>query len=290
VARNRNINRNKKDKEKKKAKSLVALGVTAAISVFLAALLGVGVLMYYFAPQKSDAVTVNVPSYLGIDEKNAMSDSQFLIEKEWVESDNAQRGKVISQYPSANSARKLYRGERVTVTLRIGAGKQKNAVPDVAGRDYMSAASMLRAMGARVRTVSVYDGEGENGRVLYSLPRESTPLERGQTVTLFVKKTRVKMPVQVPDLVGKTMESACAEILQKGLLLGSVEYEYSSDEEGTVILQSLPCDVYVVHGTRIDITVGLGASDAQSESREETETQTEEGQARRHPFKFFGFG
>ena len=289
MARNRNINKNKKGKKNKKEKSLVALGVTAAISVLLAALLGVGVLTYYFAPQKSDAITVNVPSYLGMDEKNALSDSQFLIEKEWVESDNTQRGKVISQYPHANAARKLCEGDRVTVKLRIGAGKKKEVIPFVAGREYMSAASMLRAMGARVRTVSVYDGESEDGRVLYSSPRENTPLERGQMVTLFVKRARVNKPVRVPELVGKTMESACTEILQKGLLLGSVEYAYSSDEEGTVILQSVPSDVYVVHGTRIDITVGLGASDAQSESREENETQTEE-ESKRRPFKFFGFG
>ena len=56
-----------------------------------------------------------------------------------------------------------------------------------------------------------------------------------------------------------------------------------------MIFQSVPEGIYVVHGTRIDITVGLGASDAQNESREETETQTEE-QIRRYPLKFFGFG
>jgi beta-lactam-binding protein with PASTA domain len=175
-------------------------------------------------------------------------------------------------------ANKLNTGRKQTVKEGI----------DTKDLEYMSAASMLRAMGARVRTVAIYDGVGENGRVIYSSPRANTPLERGQTVTLFVKRTRVNKPVSVPDLVGKPMNDACAEILEAGLLLGTVEYAYSSDGEGTVIFQSVPEGIYVVHGTRIDITVGLGASDAQSESRED-ETQMEE-QIHRHPFKFFGFG
>ncbi len=286
MAKGRNVNKNKKGK---KPRSLVGLTVAAAASVLLAAAFAVGTLFYYFAPPVTEAVTVNVPSYIGMDEQNAVSDSQFLIEKEWVESKNAQKGKVISQYPSANAKRKLFDKERIKVTLRIGAGEEKDTIPDVSGLEYMSAASMLRAMGARVRTVAIYDGVGENGRVIYSSPRANTPLERGQTVTLFVKRTRVNKPVSVPDLVGKPMNDACAEILEAGLLLGTVEYAYSSDGEGTVIFQSVPEGIYVVHGTRIDITVGLGASDAQSESREENETQTEE-QIRRHPFKFFGFG
>ena len=107
MARKRNINRNKKAKDGKKGKSLVALAVTATVSVLLAAVFGVGVLMYYFAPQNSDTVKVNVPSYVGMREESAVSDRRFLIEKEWVESDDGHTGIVISQYPPANAARKL---------------------------------------------------------------------------------------------------------------------------------------------------------------------------------------
>ena len=296
MAKGRNINKNKQNKKGKKARSLVGLAVTSGAAVLLAVTVAALVLFYYFAPPVDETVTVNVPSYIGMDEQNAVSDSQFLVEKEWVESENAQKGKVISQHPSANAKRKLTEGERIKITLRIGAGEKKNTVPDVSGLEYMSAASMLRAMGARVRTVAIYDGVGENGRVIYSSPRANAPLERGQTVTLFVKRARANKPVLVPDLVGKPMNDACAEMLKIGLRLGNVEYAYSSDGEGTVIFQSVPDGIYVTHGTRIDITVGLGASDTDEDiidggepETEELETETE-AQSRWNPFGLFGFG
>ena len=276
--------------DKKRGAGVLALGIVAAVSAAITLLLGAAVLFYYFAPSDGGAYVVTVPDYVGKKESGIEDGGVFEIQREWIYSADVPVGVVISQTPPKDSRRKISeRRGRCPVKITVSLGEKIERVPDVVGMEYMSAAAMLRGMGAAVRSVSVYDADGEDGEVVGCSPCVSERLDVGQTVTLYVKRDRVERPIIVPNVVGRTQESACMELLALGFTVGDIEYSYSADHAaGAVISQSLPPDIHVVHGTEIDLTVSLGSSDVWDGEESETDSWGDP-QERPSPFRFFGF-
>ncbi len=275
--------KNKENKDRKGLKRLL-FGAICSVLVFVfgAAL----VFSYYFLPIQSETLTVTVPNFVGKDEVEARVDVPFVIIKEWVYSDDTPRGQVISQEPFGSARRKIDAdGGVCPITLTISLGQKTNKVPDVVGLPYMSAATALREIGARVRTVYVYDSDSESEIVLDCSPPTRSPIKAGEQVTLFVSKSRVSGSVKVPDLTGMQREDACADIMSLGLCVGEIESQYSTTlPEGAVISQSLMPDIYVEHGTYIDLVVSLGSQ----ESETQTQKQEKEKKKRKGIFGFFG--
>ena len=208
-----------------------------------------------------------MPQYVGKKADGIYSDQNFVIEIEGVYSEEVDEGLVISQYPEEN-ARRVARGEPITVTLTVSLGAQKGALPDLSGFDVSEAASQLRALGALSRVVYIYTDEVEDGRVIESAPKPQSEIKRGQTVTLYIAKAAQHSSVKVRDLVGMTLEDAAFLAMSDGLCVGEVEY-LSDGNGGVVIEQSLAPDILVKHGTYINLTVGADESGENENSGEE---------------------
>ena len=274
--------KNKENKDKKGLKRLL-FGTICSVLVFVGG--ATLVFSYYFLPIQSETLTVTVPNFVGIDEGEARADVPFVIIREWVYSDDAPRGQVISQDPSQSARRKIDAdGGVCPITLTVSLGQKTNRVPDVVGLPHISAATALREIGARVRTVYVYDSDSESETVLECSPPTSTPIKSGEQVTLFVSKSRVHGSVKVPDLTGMQREDACADIMSLGLCVGEIESQYSDEfPDGAVISQSLIPDIYVEHGTYIDLIVSLGSRESQTQPQK----QDKEKKKRKGIFGFF---
>ena len=223
----------KEKKEKKKDIGLRRLGIAALLSVTFCGLLGFGVLYYYFAPRDSDLVTFEVPRLVGLDESEIGSVFGIEITREWIYSDEADRGMVISQTPHANARRKIAEGENCPVTVYISLGERTERIPNLCGIDSLSAAAALRSIGARVRTVAIY-GDGEDGTVIDTSPAFDSQIREGDTVTIYVNRRRIKDAIVVPDFRGRDLGEAVRLALSLGLFVGEC------DGEGTVVSQSLP--------------------------------------------------
>lgn len=233
-----------KNNEYIEKKQIKRLFLWAVIMALVCALTGMAVLAYFFVPRDRDIFILNVPSFVGMTEENIGSHTGLVIKREWVYSDDAPRGVVISQKPYAYARRKQHAGEVCEVTVYISLGRRSEEIPDLSGVEYLSAAAALRSLGARVRSVSVY-GDGEDGTVIGTSPSFGERISEGQTVTVFVNRRRVDEPVSVPDFCGADASEAVRIALSLGLCVADGELD------GTVVAQSIPAGAIVKKGSYI---------------------------------------
>jgi hypothetical protein len=174
------------------------------------------------------------------------------IEREWIFSRDAENGKVISQEPYAGARRKVTGGQTCHVTVFIGLGEKRDSIPELSGKDQLSAAAILRSMGARVRTVPVC-GDGPDGQIIGTSPMQGTKIKTGDAVTLFISRKRVDAPICVPDFIGMERQDAVTLALSIGLYIGYIDEGEGGD---IVTRQSIPEGARVLCGCYISFTVG----------------------------------
>jgi serine/threonine-protein kinase len=131
-------------------------------------------------------------------------------------------------------------------------------VPTVVGLPQAEAQRRLEALGLVVRF-----GEGRytmaepEGIVLRAQPAEGTTLEEGDTVTLVVSLG--PPPVEVPELVGLSLEDAQRALKEAKLKLGQVTRAYSERfAADQVIRQSVPDGETAPQASAIDVVVSDG--------------------------------
>ena len=131
-------------------------------------------------------------------------------------------------------------------------------VPTVVGLPQDEAQRRLETAGLVVRL-----GEGRHtmaepeGVVLRVQPPEGTTLEEGDRVTLIVSLG--PPPVDVPRLVGLTVQDAKAALREVRLKLGGVEHDFSEKfAAGQIVRQGVPAGERSPQGSAIDIVVSDG--------------------------------
>jgi serine/threonine-protein kinase len=134
-------------------------------------------------------------------------------------------------------------------------GTETAAVPYVVGLQQAQAENEIEEEGlvARVRRVS--NSDVEEGDVFKQSPKAGERVEPGSVVLIDVSSG--KPEVEIPNVVGKTRDSAVAELARVGLDARVVEVN-SDREEGTVTAQSPEAGLVVVEGTQVRINVSKG--------------------------------
>jgi beta-lactam-binding protein with PASTA domain len=129
-------------------------------------------------------------------------------------------------------------------------------VPSLVALSKIEAKRHLESIGLAAKVVHRKDKFEARGEVLDQSPLHGT-LEEGSTVTLTVSAGPPK--VRVPSLIGMTLDEARGVIEDdaKGMVVGEVTEEYSSEEEGTVIGYS-PSTARLEWGSTIDVVVSRG--------------------------------
>ncbi|MBQ8409974.1 MAG: PASTA domain-containing protein [Clostridia bacterium] len=244
---------------KAKDNSLKKAIAAATVSALVFAVTSICVFAFFFVSNRRHRETVTIPSFVGQQFSSIMPVDRITVEHELVFSDEVPAGEVISQFPYAGARRKVADGDAYTVKLTVSLGKEQLRVPTLASYGYLEAAAALRMLGARVRVVSIYNGDADHDTVLSTSPAAGEMIEAGQQVTLFVSRHRVEGSILVRDFTGMPQEQACAELLSDGFLVGEIELVCSDEgEAGCVIGQSLAPGTYVRHESRIDLTVSAG--------------------------------
>lgn len=242
-----------------KDKTTKKLTIFALLSVVILILTAISVFAYLFPNLGEKRELIEIPSFRGSQYNEISAPDRIDLERELVFSDDIPEGEIISQFPYAGARRKLAEGEKYTVKLTVSMGKETQKLPDLKSFKYTEAAAVLRSIDAKIRIVSVYDDENERDIVLRTSPCAGESIERGEQVTLFVSRNHIHGSVCVGDFAGLPLDVACAEILAQGLTLGEILQDHSAEfAAGEVISQSLAPHSYVLHGTKIDITISAG--------------------------------
>ena len=168
------------------------------------------------------------------------------------------RGIVISTSPPAGE--KAEDGSEVTVTVSQGTGSA--AVPALAGLTRDAAGAALDAAGLEGRYLQAASASVPEGSVVSQDPAAGLQIPVGSVVAVTLS-TGPPM-VDVPDLVGGTVEDASVALRSAGLTLGVVrQAPADGSSPGTVVAQNPAAGDEAVEGSAVDVTVaqaGTGTS------------------------------
>ena len=248
----------KKDKrnsdEEGGSKKKIIIGAVIGVLVL------VGVLVAVFA---GGGKPVNVPDLRGMTLEEAVEKAEevgFEVEEGDLVSDREiPEGCVVSQTPEANSTAK-----KGTIKVNLSKGPGNGLVPDLIGLTEEKAEEMLIANGFVLGDVEPGDSDLEEGQVFEQYPEEGTTLQEGSAVNITVSNGS-KAKVKVPYLIGKDIDEAKEELINAGLRVKDVGYEFSSSYEvNEVIWQEIDANEEVEKDTAIELIVSKGAETSKS--------------------------
>ncbi len=174
---------------------------------------------------------------------------------------NVPAGQVVSQDPDVG---KTVKSDRL-VTIYVSKGGEAIDMPDLAGLAKSAAIERLQKLGLNLGSVYEKDSPSEPGTVLSHDPTTGTKINRGQVIDLVVSRGEPEHKVEevrvtrkvtrVPDVENASLSVAEDGIIGRGLTVGSVTMQDSSQAEGTVISQYPSPDSEVELGSAVDLVV-----------------------------------
>lgn len=179
-------------------------------------------------------------------------------------SDSTETGHIISQ--SIPYDTKV--NENTIITLIVSKGPRSFELIDVTGMNADKAISELQDHGLMVEITYEENDSANDGEVLRQTPSAHSEIKRGDTVNIVVcTKSDI---VTIPDVVGKTQDSA-EKILKDSGLKVFVNEDYSNTiASGKVISQSPSAGEGARKNDTITITVSKGKKTTTTTSRTET--------------------
>ena len=200
----------------------------------------------------TDSSKINAPNLKGLYYSQVIADPQYsnvvIAEGEYVYNETVDAGKIISQEPEAN--RKIDPGATITVT--ISRGNRTFALPNYVNSDARQAKIELDRFGVQcVEAAPEYNDEIENGFVIRTDPAVGTMLTEGDTVTITVSRGPEFVMVDMPNLMGKPLNTALELLDVAGLEWDEPVYTEADGEPDLVIYQSIAPGTQVEKGTRV---------------------------------------
>ncbi len=196
--------------------------------------------------------------YDGMDEVLAQKDYKVTVE--YVYDSEYEIGMILEQSPLEGEKRRVESGKTVCeITFTVCRGTETFEMPDCFMKDYRTVSDELfKKYGLIVNVVEEYNVAIAAGLVLSTNPVAGTTVKTGDSVTLLISKGAEVGTVMTPQFVGMNEKEARLEVIEKGLKVGTVTYEYSTEPEGTVLSQSRIAFNTVVVGTVIDFIISMG--------------------------------
>ncbi|TAA09552.1 Stk1 family PASTA domain-containing Ser/Thr kinase [Streptococcus parasuis] len=161
-------------------------------------------------------------------------------------------GTVIRTSPVANTSR--MEGSKVDIFV---AKVAMVTVPNLIGSDADSAQKELEELGFKVTLKKEYSDTVEEGYVIKTDPVANSSKEKGSTITVVVSKG--VQPKTVPDVTGKSQDTAKQLLEAAGFIIGTISEEYSdSVAEGNVISTDPQANVELEKGSIVNMVVSKG--------------------------------
>ncbi|NLO20110.1 MAG: PASTA domain-containing protein [Ignavibacteria bacterium] len=139
-------------------------------------------------------------------------------------------------------------------------GKKSSVkLPNLIGKEIESAKSILKQNSLEVDKITEqYNDNYPAGIVINQIPKPFQFVKEGRAITLIVSKGGETLTV--PYLVGKPLRNARIDLMNLGLSIGEIAYEYSESFGGdTIISQKISSGKQVPYGSSVDVVVSKGA-------------------------------
>lgn len=253
----------KKEPKNEDSKKKIIIGAVAVGIAFVAAIIGI-----LFATGVLGG-GVEVPTVIGMEPAEAekmLEEAGLKVERgEDVRSEDVEKGQIASQAPEAGE--RAEKGD--TVTIMVCIGKPTGVVPGVVGQEYDKTIEVyLEAEGYKVGTITEEESDAEKGEIIRQEPTAGTEAEQGTKIHLVISKGTDKL--NMPSLLGQTVDEAKQTLLDCGFILGKTTYAESTVYAKNIVMdQSYPSGEKVKKGTKVDIIVSKGEPEAVPEPEPE---------------------
>ena len=153
------------------------------------------------------------------------------------------RGTIIEQKPAANAV--VSPGVAVDVVLAA-----TPIVPDLSGRTVDEARRLIQGQLLKVGSITSKVSREPQGTVIEQQPRADAEAGPGSSVDLVLAEG-----LEVPKLVGLSLEEAGAELAKKLMRLGKVERRTTEDGDSRIIEQTPTPGSPAAFGVGIDVVI-----------------------------------
>ena len=258
--------KNKRTKKSAKQKKEDRLAVILAFATLIAiALIGFGA--YKIVGSSKGAYIPNLIN-MTIEEAQTELDALGLKlddEIEYTISDEVEEGRIVAHDPQKDEF--VGKGNKIKVVVSIGTSGGDISVPNVEGEEFNIAITKILDKGLTYVVVEEDSDTVASGRVIRQLPVSGTKLNNDDIVTLYISRGADLTPsetpeaikkVVVPNLVGMGKDAAVNLIESMGLVVTSVNKQYSDSLDGLVIEQSPTHPSNVDEGSGVSIIVSKG--------------------------------
>jgi len=132
------------------------------------------------------------------------------------------------------------------------------AIPNVSDQSKFEAQSVLGSITDNLKIREVFSSEFAEGTVVGTEPGAGVPVPRDSVITILVSKG--KELVSVPNLIGKDVVTATAQLIGARLAIGEVSQWFNSDYPiGTIYAFSGSDGEKIPVDSKVDVKVSLGA-------------------------------
>ncbi|MGH8578273.1 MAG: PASTA domain-containing protein, partial [Gammaproteobacteria bacterium] len=171
-------------------------------------------------------------------------------------------GTVLEQQPGAGTL--VQPGTRVNIVVAAAPALEPQEqpapalnleMPSFIGLPARTARGQIAEAGLRVARWSQrpVTGSDQVDRVVSQQPAAGTAIEKGAGVEIEVGVQTTSPQVEVPAMVGLSMEEALSALEQAGLELGRRSRKASAREPGTILRQSVAAGTRVAPGSAVDL-------------------------------------
>ena len=224
-----------------------------AILIFLVSLLNGGLF-------RNETKLTPVPNLIGkvyteLDRKQYPNIE--IVQGDTAYSDKYEEGLIMDQKPKANEQIPI--GSQVTVYVSMGEEKDElPALLPMQGMPREAAQNYIDALNGDLvaKYEEIFDDKIPAGQVVKTDPQQGAPLERGQTVVIYLSKGPDK--VKVPNVIGKSRDQAERLLNNNGFKNIRFETEESDQAKDTVTRLSVNVNEAVSLDTEIVIYLSEG--------------------------------
>ena len=143
------------------------------------------------------------------------------------------------------------------IELLIPMGRQNIVVPNLINQTLRNSIILIKNQGLDIDTI-MYEhfSEYSKNKITFQSPKSGQIVESGSKLTLMVSKGPPPDLFIVPDLINLSLSSAEKRIIQAGLRIGKIEYEYHPELlKKTVVEQSLTPGMSIGIPAEIDLII-----------------------------------
>ena len=251
--------RNRRERPPSRSFFPIALGIACAVCFIglVSVFYGLDALNFG-APGTS---SLKLPDSVGAEyseeiiEELGFNEEDYIITVEYLTSNTVEKGKIISQKPSAGARRK----SPCHVTISVSIGPELVTFGDYLMMNWRVAQTRLRSEGYGVKIIREENAAIPEGYVYATEPMPGEKVAPGSMINVYVSAGTEQVLVTIPEFVGMTEREAKTFLDENYLLVGDVTYTRSPMKAGTVIASSHEAGIGAyAYVTAIDFVVSGG--------------------------------